>query len=262
MNKTILTAAAVATLAMSSLATPAFADGEEEAAAGPWSATLAVTSDYRFRGVTQTDRNPAVQGSLDFSSETGFFAGVWASNVDFLDDLTYNSSIEADLYAGYTHAFPDATEGTIKVTYFAYPDSDTPAGADDLNYFELAASLSHTIGWATLSGEVAWSPDYSSGLGSSIATTAGLEVALCKECGFFDGGIAASGHVGYQWLDDNLTAGVPDWLYYDIGLSATVSIITFDARYVATDIDDPDCYAGSDWCEGGFVGTVSLALGG
>lgn len=262
MNKMILTAAAVATLSMTSFAAPAFADGEEEASAGPWSATLAVTSDYRFRGVTQTDRNPAVQGSIDFASETGFFAGVWASNIDFLDDLTYDSSIEVDLYAGYTHAFSDSTEGTIKVTYYAYPDADTPPGFEDYNYFEAAASLSHTFGWATISAEVAYSPDYFAGTGDAIATTGGLEVALCKDCGFFDGGIAASGHVGYQWIDNNIAYGLPDYLFYDLGLSATVSIVTFDARWVGTDIDDAQCYAGSDWCEGGFVGTVSLALGG
>ncbi len=80
-----------------------------------------MTSDYRFRGLSQTDTSPAVQASVDFNSETGFFVGAWASNIDFLDEATYDSSIELDLYAGYTMALGESTELTAKFVYYMYP---------------------------------------------------------------------------------------------------------------------------------------------
>lgn len=61
------------------------------------STNIAVVSNYLFRGVTQTDGSPAVQGGIDFEHASGFYAGTWASNVDFGDEISY----ELDLYAGF-----------------------------------------------------------------------------------------------------------------------------------------------------------------
>ncbi|MGV6851668.1 MAG: TorF family putative porin [bacterium] len=61
---------------------------------------VSVTSDYIFRGLSQTNNQPAVQGGIDYSSESGFYAGTWASNTDF--DATGSSGAELDLYAGFT----------------------------------------------------------------------------------------------------------------------------------------------------------------
>ena len=47
------------------------------------SATVTATTDYDFRGITQTAQDPAIQGSIDLATDPGFYAGVWASNVDF-----------------------------------------------------------------------------------------------------------------------------------------------------------------------------------
>lgn len=250
MKTKLLTASLIGVLALAGTAAPAFADGEE-AAASPWSATLAVTSDYRFRGQSQTDRNPAVQGSVDFASESGFFAGVWASNIDFND--FNDTSIEVDLYAGITTAVSESTEATFKVVYYAYPDQDNFNA--DYDYIEVLASLSHDFGGAAITGEIAWSPDYFAQTGSAIALTGTLEVPLAEW-------LSASGHLGYQWIDDEIAYGTPDYMYYDIGLSATWNILTFDARWVDTDLSELECYSGLDLCEGGFVGTISLSFGG
>jgi uncharacterized protein (TIGR02001 family) len=250
MKTRLLSAALIGGLAFAGTAVPAFADGEE-AAASPWSATLAVTSDYRFRGQSQTDRGVAVQGSIDFASENGFFAGIWASNIDFNDPG--DTSIEVDLYAGITTAVSESTEATFKVVYYAYPDQDNLN--NDYDYVELLASISHDFGGASVTGEIAYSPDYFAQTGSAIALTGTLEVPLAEW-------LSASGHLGYQWIDDEIGYGTPDYMYYDIGLSATWNILTFDVRYVDTDLDELECYGGLDLCEGGVVGTISVSFGG
>jgi hypothetical protein len=51
-------------------------------------------------------------------------------------------------------------------------------------------------------------------------------------------------------------------MFYDIGLSATWNILTFDARWVDTDLSELECFGGLDLCEGGFVGTISVSFGG
>lgn len=250
MKTKLLAAGLIGAFSLAGTTVPAFADGEETAAS-PWSATLVFTSDYRFRGQSQTDRNPAVQGSVDFAAENGFFAGIWASNIDFND--FNDTSIEVDLYAGITTAVSETTEATFKVVYYAYPDQDNLN--NDYDYVEILASLSHDFGGAAVTGEIAYSPDYFAQTGSAVALTGTLEVPLTEW-------LSASGHLGYQWIDDNTGYGTPDYAYYDIGLSATWEMLTFDVRWVDTDLSELECYGGLDLCEGGVVGTISLSFGG
>jgi uncharacterized protein (TIGR02001 family) len=250
MKTKLLAAGLIGALSLAGTTVPAFADGEETAAS-PWSATLVLTSDYRFRGQSQSDRNPAVQGSVDFAAENGFFAGVWASNIDFND--VNDTSIEVDLYAGITTAVSESTEATFKVVYYAYPDQDNLN--NDYDYVEVLASLSHDFGGAAVTGEIAWSPDYFAQTGSAVALTGTLEVPLAEW-------LSASGHLGYQSIDDNGAFGTPDYMFYDIGLSATWEMLTFDVRWVDTDLSELDCFGGLDLCEGGVVGTISLSFGG
>ena len=258
MKTKLLTMGLLGSLALGGLATPALADGDE-AAASPWSATLALTSDYRFRGISQTDTGVAVQGSIDFASASGFFAGVWASNIDFLDNATYDSNIEVDLYAGYTHAFSETTSGTIKAVYYAYPDADAPAGFPHYDYYELLASLSHDFGGAAIGAELAYSPDFFGEVGTALALTGSLSVPLCDKLWFFDGGLGASAHLGEQWFDEPL---LNDYLYYDLGLTASAGAFALDVRWIGTDISKADCGGGLDWCEDTFVVTGSFKFGG
>ena len=78
-------------------------------AAAQYSASLTLTSDYVWRGVSQTLGDPAVQGSFDYEHNSGLYAGVWASNVDFFDPSAPgasvadddNADLELDLWLGY-----------------------------------------------------------------------------------------------------------------------------------------------------------------
>ncbi|MBO1255721.1 hypothetical protein J3L16_08495 [Alteromonas sp. 5E99-2] len=64
-----------------------------------WSANASVTNNYIWRGLTQTTNEPAVQGGIDYTSESGFYAGTWASNVQYAADDVF--SYEHDIYFGY-----------------------------------------------------------------------------------------------------------------------------------------------------------------
>jgi uncharacterized protein (TIGR02001 family) len=165
-----------------------------------------------------------------------------------------------DLYGGYTFPIDEKTTGTVKVVYYAYPLADYPSGANENDYFEFIAVIGHDFGGATGSVEFAWSPDYFLESGESAALAGSLSVPLADTFLFFDGGVSASGRMGYQWIDDNVNFGTRDYTFYDIGLSAKVSNVTFDVRYIDTDLDDAECFGGTDLCEGGVVGTMTIAF--
>ena len=67
--------------------------------AGEWSANASMTNNYIWRGLTQTGNESAVQGGIDFASDSGFYVGTWASNVNYGADDVY--SYEHDVYAGF-----------------------------------------------------------------------------------------------------------------------------------------------------------------
>ncbi len=100
--------------------------------------TLAATTDYNWRGVTQTAQDPALQGSLDFSTEMGFHGGAWASNVDFGGG---DPNVEIDLYAGYGGG--ETFLWDVGILYYTY------TGASDLNFTEFYGSL----GWEWITGK-------------------------------------------------------------------------------------------------------------
>jgi uncharacterized protein (TIGR02001 family) len=226
--------------------------------AGDVTFNVGATTDYKFRGQSQSQTNPAVFGGVDYVDESGFFAGAWASTVDFNDFAeTY---MELDLYAGYTHAFTDATSGTVKLVYYLYPTADYAPGSNEYDYLELVASLSHNFGPVIGGLELAYSPDYFFESDAGVALTSSLSGALTDSWWVFDGGISASGKVGYQWIDDNANFGTPDYLFYDIGLTAKISKVALDVRYVDSDLSEAECFGGTNLCEGSVVATLTLYL--
>ena len=87
---------------------------------------LGFFSDYRFRGISQTAKNPAIQGGFDYAHSGGFYAGTWASNVS---GYSYaNANMEWDFYAGYNHKLSDDIGLTAGGLYYFYPSGQTGAG--------------------------------------------------------------------------------------------------------------------------------------
>jgi uncharacterized protein (TIGR02001 family) len=103
------------------------------------SANIGAVSNYVWRGQTQTDDQPAIQGGLDYAHESGFSLGTWVSNVDFASGADY----ELDLYAGYDFDLGDDISLGVSTIYYAYPDDDF-----DIDFWEIGIAGGYK--WFTL----------------------------------------------------------------------------------------------------------------
>ena len=91
-------------------------------------ATATASSDYDFRGITQNAMDPALAISVDYAHDSGFYAGIWGSPVDFGDCC--NEDIELDYYAGYGWGSEDGPAWNFFAVYYTYPSTGTGEGLD------------------------------------------------------------------------------------------------------------------------------------
>jgi len=98
MKKTILA------LSLAALSVPALAQGKKPEPDITFTGNFALVSDYRFRGISQTDKKPGGQGGFDIASKSGLYAGLWTSNVS--QWTATGASQEIDLYGGYKTSLP------------------------------------------------------------------------------------------------------------------------------------------------------------
>jgi uncharacterized protein (TIGR02001 family) len=181
------------------------------------SGNAAITTNYVWRGVTQSADNPAVQAGLDFAlGDSGFAVGTWASSIDFGDD----SPMELDIYGSYSGNFSDAFGYTVGVIGYLYPNqASTSPGYD---FYEVYGGLSYDFGPLAVSGKVYYSPDL---LGTSTwYYTGGVAVPLGE---YF----AATANIGSY----NFEAG-PDYTDWNVGLAATIDSYTISATYTQADL--------------------------
>jgi len=115
-------------------------------------------SQYVFRGLTQTDKDPALQGGFDYSHSSGLYAGTWGSNISWLRDFgSYSGggSLEWDFYGGYKGTFGKSDFGyDVGLLYYYYPGDVVP-GAVKANTLEAYGALS----WKWLSAKYSYSLD-------------------------------------------------------------------------------------------------------
>jgi uncharacterized protein (TIGR02001 family) len=101
------------------------------------SGEIGVTNDYRFRGVSQSAGEFAIQGGIDWSHDSGFFLGTWGSNVDFDDPEAGNgANLELDLYMGYAGEIEEGLTYDVTLYRYTYPGDDVSQ-----DYFELTAGM-------------------------------------------------------------------------------------------------------------------------
>ncbi|WP_126174401.1 TorF family putative porin [Altericroceibacterium xinjiangense] len=120
------------------------------------SANVALTTDYRFRGISYSGGEIAVQGGLDVTHASGFYVGTWASSLD--ETSVGYGSTELDLYAGYTADL--STDLSIEAGALYYIFSD--AGPGKFNYWETFTSLTASAGPVDTTLGVAYSWDQDS----------------------------------------------------------------------------------------------------
>jgi len=211
---------------------------ESEDGAFSTSASVALSSDYVWRGYSQTDEDAAISGSFDVGHSSGLYAGAWASNVDFGDGV--DTSMELDLYAGFSSEFGETGIGyDVGVLRYMYP------GEESLDWNEAYASLSYsffTVGVAH-SGDV-----YGSGEKGTYYSL-GFDYDLPY-------GVALSAGYGYYDYDDEVSE--EDHQDYRIGLSKEFAGFGFDVSYYDMDDDGEDAYG--KLAEDRVVFTISKSL--
>jgi len=197
----------------------ALSAGAASAQDGPTlSYNVGVSSDYVFRGVSQTDENPQIFGGVDLAAGK-FYAGAWASNVDFYDA----TDAEIDLYAGFKPTVGAATLD-FGVIYYGYVNE--PDGADYANT-EIKAAASIPAGKGGLGAAVFYTPD---GFGAADAATY-VEVngsyPIAEKW-------TVSGAVGHQAYD-----GAGDYTTWNLGAAWTLTkTLALDLRYHDTSEHD------------------------
>lgn len=184
--------------------------------------TATIASDYDFRGVTQTDGNPALQLSIDFATESGWYVGGWGSNIDWLS----TASQELDLYTGFKGATDGGLGWDVGVVYYSYP------GESDFNTAEIYGKLSYSV----LTGAVYYTDNYFNADESAFYVSADAAIpvgplSLGLHAGLSQGdGIAAS-FGGSTNAEDSYTD-------YGIGISYSASNLTLGVKWVTTTYDD------------------------
>lgn len=213
------------------------------------STTAAVTSDYRFRGISNSDKNFAAQAGVTFNHESGLYIGAWASTVNFRDNVFFaggpETTTELDLYGGYTFDLGDLGVD-ISAVYYDYPNSAW--SGYDYPYWEGVLKLSYAVGDLGLTGQVAYSPDF-----FGIGTDDGWYVAGGASYPVADW-LSVSGNYGYQDVSGVLGFNYSHW---DLGATATYKDLSFDVRYI--DTDTACVTSGGDWCGSTVVATLSWA---
>jgi len=175
------------------------------------SSTVTLASDYDFRGITQTAKDPALQLSLDWAGDSGFYVGAWASNVDFGPDTA--SDVEVDVYAGYSANITDDFSYDFSVTQYSYFDND-----DDADYAEAAFGLAYK-GFSTKFW-YAW--DYGNTGLAARYIEANLDLPLPRDFGL---SLHAGQSSGEYWDADKYTD-------FSIGLSKTVGKFDLALKWV------------------------------
>ena len=219
----------------------------------------AVTSDYRYRGISQTRLKPALQGGVDFVAG-GLYLGAWGSSIKWIKDSFGDAGVEVDLYAGYKGEIVKGTLGyDVGVLQYLYPSAKTPtwsASYKDPNTTELYGALSYSV--ATLKVSYALTNlfgnyDFGAQQGSKGSTYTDLSAS-------FDigGGLLLAPHLGYQKVVHIANASYTD---YSLALSKDFNGLVPSVAIVGTDANKSFYVPGANAGSSKFLGKSGVVVG-
>lgn len=245
--------AGAASLAVAFLSFSSSAVAQEEAP-GPItvSGSAAVVSDYRFRGVSQTDKKLAVQAGITVTHESGIYVGTWGSNLAGWGTFG-GSNMELDIIAGFKAPLGEGATLDVGATWYMYP-----SGFDNTDFIEPYVKLSGTTGPLSLTAGVAYAPKQEA-LGAWYADGAAAADGVYTDpgdknynlylwgdaaAGIPDTGLTFKAHIGYSKGNDGLgpfaTSVAPTGEYWDWLIGADFVIpstpLTLGVAYTDTDI--------------------------
>lgn len=231
-----------------------------------------VTSDYIFRGLSQNQRDAALQAGVD-ATYGMFYAGTFTSGIDFDSKITpglINSSQEVDLYGGIRPKLGEVTFdfGVISYNYMG-TDLHTVGAyrGYDPAFVELKAGASITVlKDLALSGTLYYSPDYTGDTGSTITVEGTASKPITKIAGV---DVAASGTVGaVNFADSTAHSGIfvannNDYIYGNLGVTGTVGNLSLDLRWWDTNLSTNKSPCGdgtANQCGSAFAATAKLSF--
>lgn len=227
------------------------------------SGNVTLASEYRFRGISQTNRDPAIQGGFDFAHESGAYLGTWASNVSFTSGGT-----EIDVYGGWAGDLSESVSLDVGFLYYGYPSDKFTSSDAKADYVEIYGS----VGFAGATVGLNYSPKYTYDTGDYwyLYGEYGLPVGET---------FSVDVHLGLnQFKGDNLNSFLgtdPEFSrhgksYIDYSISGTASVAGVDLTlaYIGTDIKKDDCFpslsppdgSGDKACRGNVVFSVSKSF--
>lgn len=210
------------------------------------SANVGLVSDYRFRGISQSDESPAIQGGFDYAFENGFYVGTWGSSVDFDSNDGFDGSLELDVYGGWGTDIGENSSIDIGYIYYAYPGDN---GADG-NYQEIYVNY----GWNDLSLGAVYSDDYYGGSGKFWYLQANYDWSISENW-------ALALHVGYNDFDEDIFLSSDKGNYVDYSVGVTWSVVGVDLglSWVGTDLNDEDVFD-TNWGDDTAVFSISKSF--
>ncbi|MGN6268684.1 MAG: TorF family putative porin [Sphingomonas sp.] len=220
-------------LLLAATTAPAFA--QDTAPPKPFTLTgnVTLTSDYRFRGITQSDGDGAIQGTLNLTHSSGLYVGTFVSTIDDKVSLPGYGGAEVDLYGGYAKTLSNGIGFDAGLLYYLYPDGAKGVNTD---FFEPYASVSYMIGPVSTKVGVnyAWSgqkgligkDDNTYVYGQAGVGIPGTPVTLTGHVGY------TQGSLGYV----NLNAGDDNYLDWSLNAEAVGGPFKVGVTYSDTDV--------------------------
>lgn len=179
-----------------------------------------IVSDYRFRGVSQSGKDPALQAELTLTHASGLYVGAWASTIDLYED---GSDLEIDTTAGWSGDVVPGLTADIAVTYYIYPGVTDPT-----NYAEVLASLEFQLGPVSTKVGGGYFPDQ-----PALADDGSWLYA--EAAGDLPGAITLTGHVGRQFFGPNFGPDADYW-EWSLSLSRDFGPLSASLSYIDTDL--------------------------
>lgn len=227
-------------LPAAALVAAAFLAPAAHAQSGLYSA-LWVTSDYRYQGISSSNRDPAIQGVVHYFRPDGWYAGLFATQVDYGYDQS--PSYELDFYGGRTLKLNKKTDLKLQVLATTFPDNKTPGPTFD--FVQGGVSVIRKEGPLTLTGLTTYVPEGSYGSGQIWRVEGEAVYALNKTFSLK----ALAGH--------QTTERRPDRTYWSLGAAAKWRFLGLEVRYQDTDLTRRECGFNPDICGGSVTGLVT-----
>lgn len=211
------------------------------------SSTVTLTNDYDFRGASQSATDPAIQASIDYAQESGWYVGAWASNVDFGNEVDID--YEVDLYTGFSGGDEEGLGWDVGFIYYAYPDDS------DANYPEIYGKINYNV----FSGALFYSNDFVNSNESAVYLSGDVNLPMPSN-------FSLLAHAGYNFgdfWDGQDGESSSDYIDWSVGVGYTAGHFDLALKWVDTTLDDGDFWFSRDDVnntEGRVVFTVATTF--